>query len=68
MTPREVLAGATVHAARSLKLDGLAGCLRVGSFADCAVFDVETAEAIPYYVGVNRVITMVAGGVVWQPL
>jgi hypothetical protein len=40
----------------------------VGSFADCAVFDVETAEAIPYYVGVNRVITMVAGGVVWQPL
>jgi imidazolonepropionase len=68
MTPREVLAGATVHAARSLKLDGLAGCLRVGSFADCAVFDVENAEAIPYYVGVNRVITMVVGGVVWQPL
>lgn len=68
MTPREVLAGVTVHAARSLKLDGLAGCLRVGSFADCAVLDVETPEAIPYYVGVNRVITMVAGGVVWQPL
>ena len=68
MTPHEVLAGATVHAARSLKLDGLAGCLRVGSFADCAVLDVETPEAIPYYVGVNRVITMVAGGVVWEPL
>ena len=68
MTPREVLAGVTVHAARSLKLDGLAGCLRVGSFADCAVLDVETPEAIPYYVGVNRVITIVAGGIVWQPL
>jgi imidazolonepropionase len=67
MTPVEVLIGATVHAARSLRLDGFAGCLRVGSFADCAIVDVETPEAIPYYVGVNRVITTVAGGVVWQP-
>jgi imidazolonepropionase len=67
MTPIEVLIGATVHAARSLKLDGVAGCLRVGSFADCAILDVETPEAIPYYVGVNRVIATVAGGVVWQP-
>jgi hypothetical protein len=31
------------------------------------MFDVETPEAIPYYVGVNRVIGTVAGGVVWQP-
>lgn len=67
MTAHEVLAGATVHAARSLRLDGLAGCLRVGSFADCIVVDVETPEAIPYYVGVNRVVETVAGGVVWQP-
>jgi len=67
MTPLEVLAGATVHAARSLKLDELAGCLRPGSFADCAVLDVEAPEAIPYYVGVNRVIKTVVGGVVWQP-
>ncbi|HYR47631.1 MAG TPA: imidazolonepropionase [Candidatus Polarisedimenticolia bacterium] len=67
MTPVETLIGATVHAARSLKLDGVAGCLRVGGFADCAILDVETPEAIPYYVGVNRVITTVAGGVVWQP-
>ncbi len=67
MTPIEVLIGATVHAARSLKLEGLAGCLRTGSFADCVVLDVETPEAIPYYVGVNRVIATVAGGVVWQP-
>jgi imidazolonepropionase len=67
MTPVEVLIGATAHAARSLKLDGVAGCLQPGSFADCAILDVETPEAIPYYVGVNRVITTVAGGVVWQP-
>jgi imidazolonepropionase len=67
MTPLEVLLGATVHAARTLRLDGLAGCLRVGSLADLAVVDVETPEAIPYYVGVNRVVRTVVGGVVWQP-
>ncbi|HVH65427.1 MAG TPA: imidazolonepropionase [Candidatus Acidoferrum sp.] len=67
MTPVEVLLGATVHAARSLRLEGVAGCLKVGSFADCAVLDVESPEAIPYYVGVNRVIRTVVGGAVWQP-
>jgi len=67
MTPVEVLTGATVHAAHSLKLDGLAGCLQPGSFADCAILDVDAPEAIPYYVGVNRVITTVAGGIIWQP-
>jgi imidazolonepropionase len=68
MTPLEVLTGATVHAAHSLKLDGLAGCLRPGSFADCVVVDVESPEAIPYYVGVNRVMQTVVGGAVWEPL
>jgi imidazolonepropionase len=67
MTPLEVLAGATRHAARSLKLEGLAGCLRPGSFADCIVLDVEAPEAIPYYVGVNRVVQTVVGGAVWEP-
>ncbi|HEY9287936.1 MAG TPA: imidazolonepropionase [Candidatus Dormibacteraeota bacterium] len=68
MTPTEVLRGATVEAAASLGLDAIAGCLRLGSFADLAVVDVETPEAIPYYVGVNRVVRTVVGGVVWQPL
>jgi imidazolonepropionase len=67
MTPIEVLLGATVHAARSLRLDGMAGCLKAGSLADCAVLDVEAVEAIPYYVGVNRVVQTVIGGVSWQP-
>ena len=67
MTPVEVLVGATSAAARSLGLDGVAGCLRVGSFADLAVLDVESPEAIPYYGGVNRVIRTIVGGVDWQP-
>jgi imidazolonepropionase len=68
MTPVEVLSGATVQAAHSLKLEGLAGCLRPGSFADCVVVDAESPEAIPYYVGVNRVMRTVVGGAVWEPL
>jgi len=67
MTPNEVLSGATVHAARSLGLDRVAGCLRVGAYADCAILDVESAEAIPYYFGVNRVLQTVVGGAAWQP-
>ncbi|TME48799.1 MAG: imidazolonepropionase [Chloroflexi bacterium] len=67
MTPVEVLVGATSAAARSLGLDGVAGCLCVGSFADLAVLDVERPEAIPYYGGVNRVIRTIVGGVDWQP-
>lgn len=65
MTPHEVLIGATLNAARSLGLEGSAGCLRIGSFADCALYDVETPEEIPYYVGVNRVLATIAGGRVW---
>ena len=67
MTPAEVLAGATIHAAHSLKLDGIAGCLKVGSLADCIVVDVDAPEDIPYYVGVNRVMRTVVGGATWQP-
>src|SRR5437899_2790876 len=61
MSPHEVLIGATMNAARSLGLEGSAGCLQMGSFADCALYDVEMPEEIPYYVGVNRVLATVAG-------
>jgi imidazolonepropionase len=67
MTPAEVLLGATVNAARSLRLDGVVGCLRPGATADCILLDVENVESLPYYVGINRVIRTVVGGVTWQP-
>lgn len=65
LTPVEALVGATVNGARSLGFEGAAGCLKPGSFADCAIYNAETPEEIPYYVGVNRVTVTVAGGVVW---
>lgn len=66
MTPDEVILAATIHGALSLGLDGIAGCLRVGSFGDCAVFDVGALEEIPYHVGVNRVTMTIVGGRVWR--
>ncbi len=66
MTPVEVLLGATTNAARSLRMEGVVGCLRPGSAADCVVLDVEDPEAIPYYVGVNRVLRTITGGALWQ--
>jgi imidazolonepropionase len=65
MTVEEVMLGATRHAAHSLGLDGVAGCLAPGSYADAAVFDVEAPEEIPYHVGVNRAVVTIVGGRAW---
>jgi imidazolonepropionase len=65
MTLEEVMLGATRHAAHSLGLDGVAGCLAPGSYADAVVFDVEAPEEIPYHVGVNRAVVTIVGGRAW---
>jgi imidazolonepropionase len=65
MTAEEVILGATRQAARSLRLEGVAGCLTPGGYADAVVFDVESPEEIPYHVGVNRAVVTIAGGRVW---
>jgi len=67
MSPAHTLLAATRGGARALGLDGLAGCLRVGSFADLAVYEVGAVEEIPYHVGMNRVVVTVAGGRRWIP-
>ncbi|HYM50813.1 MAG TPA: imidazolonepropionase [Candidatus Limnocylindrales bacterium] len=67
MTPAETLIGATRGGARSLGLEGEAGRLGPGHAADCAIFDLEAPEEIPYHVGVNRVKTTVVGGRVVTP-
>jgi imidazolonepropionase len=66
MTIKEVLRAVTTVAARSIGLEGVAGCLRPGSFADLAIYDAELPEEIPYYVGIDRVLTTVVGGRQWS--
>jgi imidazolonepropionase len=65
MTLEEVILGATRYAAHSLGLEGVAGCLAPGSYADAVVFDVEAPEEIPYHVGVNRAVVTIVGGRAW---
>ncbi len=65
LAPRDAIAAGTVSAARSLGLQGVAGCLKLQSFADLGVYDVEQPDEITYHVGVNRAVITVVGGRVW---
>jgi len=54
MTPEEVLAGATVHAAQAL---GLAdkGRIEVGCDADLALWDITRPADLAYQMGLNPI-------------
>ncbi len=61
LTPEEALAGATVHAARALGLEGRAG-LAPGALADLAVWDVDHPAELAYRIGFNPLHRRVIGG------
>ena len=50
MTPLEALQGCTINAAQALELTDV-GVLATGARADIAVWDVETLDELPYFVG-----------------
>ncbi|MBK8438451.1 MAG: imidazolonepropionase [Rhodobacter sp.] len=62
MTPQEVLAGATVHAARAL---GLAdrGTIAPGQVADLAVWNADHPAELSYRIGFNPLHHRIIGGV-----
>lgn len=51
LTPEEVLAGATRHAAGALGLGGEIGTLEAGKAADVAVWDIERPAELAYWLG-----------------
>lgn len=55
LTPAEALTAATVNAAHAIGAAGEAGQIAVGRPADFAVFDVPSAERIPYQFGLAPV-------------
>ena len=57
----DALAGITVRAARSLRLEDR-GTLKVGAAADLAVFAVADRTAILYHFGINHCRTVVKNG------
>ena len=51
MTAREVLEAVTIHAARAVGREQVAGTLEVGRPADLVVFDVPSHRHLPYHFG-----------------
>ena len=54
LTPEEVLAGATVHAAKALGLDKK-GKIEVGSDADLVLWDITRPADLAYQIGLNPI-------------
>jgi imidazolonepropionase len=62
MTASEALQGATVHAARAVRLSHDRGVLRAGMRADLAVWRMRHPEQLCAEVGVHRPVEVLAGG------
>jgi imidazolonepropionase len=59
---KEVLLGATRHAASALGLGSVCGALEPGLAADFAIWSVETLDELGYWVGFNPCHAVVVGG------
>jgi imidazolonepropionase len=62
LTPAEVLAGVTRHAARALGLQEEAGTLAPGMAADFVVWRIGSLEELGYWIGFNPGCIPVRGG------
>jgi imidazolonepropionase len=62
MTPAEALTAATINAAWSLDLAGQVGSLERGKSADFVVHEAVDYREIPYFLGTQRPLMVVARG------
>jgi len=62
MTPEEVLTAVTLNAAAALGLAEELGTLEPGKRADLVVWDVQSFQEIPYWMGQNLVWAVIKGG------
>ncbi len=68
LTPREALAGCTVHAARALGRHATTGSLEVGKRADFALWDIARPADLAYAMGLNPCRMVVNAGVPREPV
>ncbi len=62
LTPREALAGITRNAARACGLADSSGVLKAGRMADFAVWDIQSPDEMPYWIGRNTCAAVVRNG------
>jgi imidazolonepropionase len=68
LTPREALAGCTIHAARALGRQAEVGTLEVGKRADFALWDIARPADLAYAIGLNPCRAVVNAGVLREPV
>ena len=68
LTPREALAGTTIHAARALGIASDVGSLEIGKVADFALYDIAQPAELAYSIGFNPCRVVVNGGVPRSPV
>ncbi len=62
LAPAEALTAVTINAAHSIGLGSEIGSIEPGKQADLVIWDVATLDQIPYWLGSNRVRTVVKRG------
>lgn len=68
LTPREALAGCTIHAARALGMQADSGSIEVGKRADFALWDIARPADLAYAMGFNPCRGVVNAGVLREPV
>jgi imidazolonepropionase len=68
LTPREALAGCTIHAARALGREADIGTIEVGKRADFALWDIARPADLAYAMGFNPCRGVVNAGVLRAPV
>ncbi len=62
LTPEEILAGTTIHAARAVGLQREVGSLEVGKAGDLVVWQAYNLGMLPYRSGANQAAIVIKGG------
>ncbi len=62
LTPTEALRGATINAAKALKLENFYGSLAVGKYANCCLWDIADPIDLVYHIGYKPKLTRIING------
>lgn len=62
LTPKQALAGTTIHAARALGMDKEKGSIEAGKIADLVIWDTDNPAMLSYQIGTNPCLNVMVAG------